>query len=189
MSPHTHTRVHTIWISLKAYWILKQDIIYHLKTSWATREAVATYVTIALWGTLGLTAQHTSTKETITRYVWSSKLAMFTGNAKSVFIYLLDSHCQLGPRLAATDYSGTSEYGHIGDRSLILCREVVPFSEVGIEQTCFLTMLCLASLVPRLPRLGTPAPLPYHASAIMLLDYTILERTNRITVLQGYNVG
>ncbi len=44
--------------------------------------------------------------------------------------------------------------GHIGDRSLVLCREVVPFSEVGIEQTRSQTTLCWASLVPRLPRLG-----------------------------------
>ncbi len=55
--------------------------------------------------------------------------------------------------------------GHIGDRSLVLCKEVVPISEVGIEQTRSQTTLCLASLVPRLPR-GVPASIacgPNHA--------------------------
>ncbi len=51
--------------------------------------------------------------------------------------------------------------GHIGDRSHVLCREVVPISEVGIEQTRSQTTICLASLVPRLPHLGAPAPIAY----------------------------
>ncbi len=61
--------------------------------------------------------------------------------------------------------------GLIGDRPLVLCREVVPFSEVGVEQICSQTMLCLASLVPRLPRLGAPAPIecsPDHAIGRLL---------------------
>ncbi len=49
--------------------------------------------------------------------------------------------------------------GRIGGRSLVLCREVVPISEVGIEQTRSQTTLCLVSLVPRLHRLGAPAPI------------------------------
>ncbi len=60
---------------------------------------------------------------------------------------------------------------HIGDRFLVLCEEVVPFSEVGIEQTRSQTTLCLASLIPRLPRLGAPAPIvcsPKHAIGRLL---------------------
>ncbi len=53
--------------------------------------------------------------------------------------------------------------GHVGGRSLVLYREVVPIyiSEVCIEQTRSQTTLCLASLVPRHPRLGAPAPIAY----------------------------
>ncbi len=44
--------------------------------------------------------------------------------------------------------------GHIGDKSLVLCRLVAPTSEIGIEQTRSQTTTCLASLVPRLPHLA-----------------------------------
>ena len=33
-------------------------------------------------------------------------------------------------------YSGTSKNGHIGDRSVVLCREVVPILEVVTELQC-----------------------------------------------------
>ncbi len=49
---------------------------------------------------------------------------------------------------------------HIGNRFLVLCREV------GIKQTRSQTTLCLARHVPKLPRLGAPAPIacgPNHA--------------------------
>ncbi len=59
-----------------------------------------------------------------------------------------------------------SNNGHIGDRSLVLYREVIPFSEAGIEQTHSQITLCLARLVPGIPRLGAPTPIacgPDHA--------------------------
>ncbi len=43
--------------------------------------------------------------------------------------------------------------GHIGDRSLVLCREVAPISEVGIKQL---------------------APIPRCARVVSLPDYTML---------------
>ncbi len=49
---------------------------------------------------------------------------------------------------------------HIGDRSLVLCREVVPISEVGIEQTRSQTTLCLGTLVPSYMQYGCTSSLP-----------------------------
>ncbi len=79
---------------------------------------------------------------------------------------------------------------------LVPCREVVAISEVDIEQTRSQTTLCLASLIPRLPRLGVPthtvvlwlarvAPLCWngkHNTAIAVMCKCIVG----LSVLGGY---